>query len=32
MQEIAKGIIDSQNHNIQYYENEYLEKLFNYMT
>ena len=32
MQEIAKGIIDSQLKNIEYYENEYLEKLFNYMT
>ena len=32
MQELARGIIDSQIHNIQYYENEYLEKLFIYMT
>ena len=32
MKEIAKGIIDSQFKNIRYYENEYLEKLFNYMN
>ena len=31
MQEIGKGILDSQKMTIYDFENEYLEKLFNFM-